>query len=709
MTRARQVSWAIGGGAAVLVLAFLVDFVGLRLDFMGFSDAQATSRILREYGPDVVRDQLALLLVMAIAGASFGALGGALALLRGWQGDSRRGWLSWGACAAAVAHVLFVARHLVRYPQLYTEAFYDRGGGRRAFMLALTRHTSPRLFWWIGLLVIILVLGSDGRARVGAAAARGIRYLATYLAAMAPARRRVFGVTTAVLVVGALAAHALSPRPQRGPHPNVLLIAVDSLRADRVFGPDARRFPAIQALAAQSARFRGAHVTVPRTFPSFVTLLTGRYPHHHGIRHKFPSAAVRARVGPTLPGTVAAAGYRTAALSDYAGEIFARTPLGFDVVDAPRFEMHTIVALRGLQLHPSALPYAAGVAEALFPYVRALSDRADPSLLADRAIERLHDLADGAAHGRPFFETVFFSTPHFPYAAPFPYYQRYGDPLYEGRFLYEKPPLSPAAVGPADAAQIQALYDGAVAAVDDQLARLLRALHDTGADEDTIVVLLADHGENLWEDPRAGMGHGDHLIGERAVNVPLLIYDPRDPRGGARALVARDIDAIVRDIDLAPTLAALCGVSPPPTDGVDLSALLYGSTVDPQLPAFSETEYWFVPTGPGFSADERMPYPAVTGATDLAADGDVYMRPEIEPLVIAAKHRALRLGRWKLVYRPTRAGVSLQLFDETDDPDERDDVSTRYPERLALMRDRLYQWMLEDPSLVRRGDFVVPR
>ena len=319
-------------------------------------------------------------------------------------------------------------------------------------------------------------------------------------------------------------------------------------------------------------------MTVPRTFPSFVTLLTGRYPHHHGIRHMFPSAIERDHVGTTLPATLATAGYRTAALSDYAGEIFARTPLGFDEVDAPRFDMHTIVALRGLQLHPSALPYAAGVAEALFPYVRALSDRADPQLLADRAVDRLDHLTQGlGSRTQPFFETVFFSTPHFPYAAPYPYYARYGDPLYEGAFLYEKPPLSPATVGPADAAQIQALYDGAVAAVDDQIARLLRALHDSGAEDNTIVVLLADHGENLWEDPRAGMGHGDHLIGERAVNVPLLIYDPRN---GSRAIVPRDIDAIVRDVDLTPTLSALCGVTAPPTDGVDLSSLLYGSTSD---------------------------------------------------------------------------------------------------------------------------------
>src|SRR5262249_55001683 len=150
--------------------------------------------------------------------------------------------------------------------------------------------------------------------------------------------------------------HALARVHKR---PNVLLLAVDSLRADRVFSPDAaRRFPTLTALAARGVRFREAHVTVPRTFPSFVTLLTGRYPHHHGIRHMFPSAAQRAAIGPALPAALHAAGYRTAVISDYAGEIFSRTPLGFDLVDVPYFDMKAIVAQRGVQVHPNVLPYA---------------------------------------------------------------------------------------------------------------------------------------------------------------------------------------------------------------------------------------------------------------------------------------------------------------------------------------------------------------
>ena len=692
--RGGAVGGAVGGALGLLAL-FALDLLGLRVDYMGYTDDRAIARILREYGGDVARGQLALLGVMVLFGAGYGLLG---ATIGRWRARARgvplgRGRaFAWGAGVALAGHALLLLRHLVKYPQLYSEAFYDRGGPARAVMVALTRHTRPSLFAFVA---------------VGAlAAALPLRDLAARLARAARGRMRLLAAALTGFVAVAVVLDARSTRV--GPHPalrrpNVLVVAVDSLRADRLFGAGATRFPAQRSLAEQAVRFRRAYVTVPRTFPSFVTLLTGRWPHEHGIRHMFPSAAERERIGPSLPSALAAAGYRTAVVSDYAGEIFARTPLGFDEVDVPRFDMHTIVALRGLQLHVNALPYAAGLVERLFPYVRALPERADPHRLADRALPRLRQLAAGARDGRPFFATVFFSTPHFPYASPYPYYARFVDPLYAGPFLYDKPPLAPAAVGPTDARHIQALYDGAIAAVDAELARLLRGLADAGVAEDTIVVVLADHGENLWEDARVGMGHGDHLIGDRADHVPLLVFDPRLP---ARA---RDVDAIVRDVDVAPTLAALCGVPLPFASGVDLGPLLSGERRDLGLAAFSETEYWFVPSGPGFQPDERLPYPAVTGATDLAPDGDVFMRPEIEPLVVAAKHRAIRLGDWKLTYRPTRAGVRLDLYDLATDPEERASVATRFPERFVLMRDRLYEWLRRDPAAVQRGDFVVPR
>ncbi|MCU1277822.1 MAG: Choline-sulfatase, partial [bacterium] len=377
----------------------------------------------------------------------------------------------------------------------------------------------------------------------------------------------------------------------------------------------------------------------------------------------------------------------------------SRTPMGFDHVDVPYFDMKTIVSLRGLQVHPNVLPYATStLGRRLFPAVTAMPELSDPSRLADRAIVEL-----SRADDRPLFLTVFFSTAHFPYASPDPYYRRYGAHDYAGPYRYQKPPLAPAPATDADRTQIRALYDGAVAATDAAIARILAGLKRDGLAEDTIVVLLADHGENLYELPERGMGHGDHLRGSVADHVPWVWIDPRDH------LAPHDVPGLVRDVDFAPTLAHLIGIAPPPSDGVDLAPLLRGERPTLGLEAYQETELWFVGNGPGFSPDERLPYPTITGVTDLAPDDDVYLRPEWQDTVIVAKHRAIRTDRWKLLYRPTREGVRWSLYDLAADPEERTDVLEAHAGVAATLRQKLQRWMLGDARMTLRGDFLVPR
>lgn len=686
-------------GAITLTLFFGLDFVGATLDFMGFSDEKATQRIVHRYGWQIARDQLRIVATYVIVGALLGMLG---ALVGAWwdralssrPSTSRR--MARGMLAALGGHAYFFARSLVHYPQLYSEAFYDRGGTRRAAMVWLTEHFTARRLDLLMVVTVAALIGLPLAMTSGRAVAR--RWLRA-MVAMRPLRWAAATLAALVVVtLGVAARHHTVAHPDR--RPNVLVLAVDSLRADRVFAPDAaRRFPTLAALAARGVRFHDAHVTVSRTFPSFVTLLTGRFPHHHGIRHMFPPAARRAAIGPALPSLLHAAGYRTAVISDYAGEIFSRTPLGFDRVDVPYFDMKTIVAQRGLQVHPNVLPYATSeLGRRFFPAVDAMTELSDPARLARRAIAEL-DRADA----RPLFLTVFFSAAHFPYAAPDPYYRRYGARDYDGPYRYQKPPLAPAPTDEPDRAQIRALYDGAIAATDDAIATILDRLQRDGLGDDTIVVLLADHGENLYDLPDRGMGHGDHLRGSVADHVPLVVVDPR------HRFAAHDVPGIVRDVDVAPTLAALAGVAPPPSDGVDLAPLLRGERATLGLHAFQETELWFTTNGPGFGADERLPYPTITGFTDLAPDDDIYLRPEWEDTVVVAKHRAIRTERWKLVYQPTRQGVRWSLYDVVADPDELHDVSAAHPDVVATLERELKAWMLGDARMTWRGGFLVPR
>jgi len=610
-----------------------------------------------------------------------------------------------------------LARHLVTYPQLYDEWLYQRGGARKAVMVWATGHLTPRfldalVFAATAALAARLAISPRGGAAIARALAtvrdaalRVGRRLRAALSTGAGRRQALalggVAVAAVALTVGGWALfgrHARAPRKR----PNVLLIAVDSLRADRVFGAEgAARFPTLAGLAARGVRFREAHVTVPRTFPSFVTLLTGRWPHHHGIRHMFPTAAARAAIGPSLVSSLAASGYATGVVADYAGEIFSRTPLGFSLVDVPHFDMTTILEQRGLTVHPHALPYAtSAIGRRLFHSVDAMAERSDPALLAERAGAALAKLGREADRdgGKPFFLTVFFSAAHFPYAAPAPFYKKFAAPGYDGPFRYQKPPL--ATVGAEDVAQVRALYDGAVAAVDDGLARLLGRLEALGLADDTIVVLTADHGEHLYDVSALGMGHGDHLRGDAADHVPLVVVAP----GRARA---HDVDAVVRDVDVAPTLAALAGVATPAADGVDLGPMLRGERDDLALDAYGETELWLTEEPAGLTARERLPYPSVFETTVAAADDDIVLKPEWEAMVVAGKQRAIRTRDWKLIYAPTRDGAVWRLEDPRR-PAAGDQAAAR-PDVVAALRARLEKWMRGDAGVDGRGGFVVPR
>jgi arylsulfatase A-like enzyme len=332
--------------------------------------------------------------------------------------------------------------------------------------------------------------------------------------------------------------------------------------------------------------------------------------------------------------------------------------------------------------------------------MREMSTAADPEMLADDAIRTLDSVRGG-----PFFMTVFFSAAHFPYAAPAPYYARFTDPAYRGRFKYDKPVGLGAASPPdaADIAQIRGLYDGAVASVDAAASRVLEALRARGLDRNTIVVLTADHGETLF-DGGHGQGHGDHLFGDEGTHVPLVVLDPREAgRGG------RHEPAIARDVDLAPTLYDLTGVeAPADVDGRSLAPAVHGDALSEEL-AYAETELWLgeVP----IPAELRMPTPSLAHLTEVDAEhGDeVVLAPEVEATTLVARHRMVRDLRWKLVYAPTRAGAKYLLFDTERDPEERTDVAAGHPAEVARLKGELWRWMLRDPRMEERGGVLVLR
>jgi arylsulfatase A-like enzyme len=677
---------------------------------LGAEAHQIEAVVEGRFGGEIGRIAIAIVAAAIVYGLVLGAVADALFTLRhrlhrdSWAPPpALRRWLT-VLGIVVLLHATLELWAMAQAPQLYAAAWYAQGSWRRTVQVLASEVLHPTGVALLAIAGVALFLAGP-RAHWAAwpdrftRVARDVRRRAPRVVAVGAA-----GLAFALpaFVLGHLPdAHARAVAAD-DTRPNVLILAADSLRADRL---DRRTAPHLAALADRGTRFDSTYVSLPRTFPSWVTWLTGRHPHHHGIRSMFPRWEERARDFDALPERLARAGWATGVASDYAGDIFSRIDLGFGTVDTPEFDFRQLVRQRVLERETPLLPVLhSELGRAAFPVLREMNDAADPQMLASDAIRTMRSLE---AHG-PFFLVVFFSTAHFPYAAPSPFYGRFTDPTYRGRFKYDKP-VGLGQEAPADArdeAQVRGLYDGAVMAIDDAAQRVLDALDADGVAKKTIVVVTGDHGETLY-DHGHGQGHGDHLFGDEGTHVPLVVVDPRAPPAPA----PRHVPGITRDVDLAPTIYALTGVAPPADlDGRSLVPALTGKSLAPVF-AYAETGLWFTEDIPGLPGELRLPYPGIEHLTEVDTEhaDELVLQSAVRPLTLVAKHRMVRDERYKLVYVPTRSGVRWMLYDTRDDPGEEHDVAAAHPDVVARLGAELWSWMRRDPQMVEHEGYLVPR
>jgi arylsulfatase A-like enzyme len=687
------------GAAYLLALTWHAssDYDARRKDLGDQADQIATF-VQGKFGGEISRVTVAVIAAAVVIGAAHGLVAAGLLALRDLAGGVRsratfeRAAIVLGLVAAL--HALVELWGLAATPQLYAEAWYARGGAPRTIQVIASDVLHPSG---------VIALGAALAALFVAGPPRAWRAIPSRLRALAATLRK--NGSTAAAVAGAGVLVALLPRAGEAravaadaSKPNILILAADSLRADRIVPEIA---PTLSKLADRSTRFDRAYVSLPRTFPSWVSILTGRHPHHHGIRNMFPRWEERAKDFDALPERLAKGGYRTGVVSDYAGDIFGRIDLGFQDVDVPTFDFRQLVRQTAMERVTPLLPILhSRMGRRFFPVMREMNDAADASMLTRDAARAIHTMKD-----RPFFLTLFYSTAHFPYAAPAPYYGRFTDPSYRGRFKYfrprglgqEQPPDA------RDEQQIRGLYDGAVASIDDAAKELLDVLADEKIAENTIVIVTADHGETLYDNGH-GAGHGDHLFGDEGTHVPLFVFDPRNAH-------AARVASVVRDVDIAPTIYDLAGVAPPgDLDGRSLSPALKGDALSPAL-AYAETGLWFTEEIPALPAAWRLAYPSVTRLTEIDArhGDDVVLQRAVRPLTIVAKHRMVRDERYKLVYVPTRTAVLYMLYDTVDDPAESTDVAAKHPDVVTRLKGELWAWMLRDETMAEKNGYLVPR
>ncbi|NMO20871.1 sulfatase family protein, partial [Pyxidicoccus fallax] len=480
-----------------------------------------------------------------------------------------------------------------------------------------------------------------------------------------------------------------TPASEAKQRPHLLILSADGLRPDHFSGNGYPRptTPNIDRLLREGTQFEETVVQVPRTAPSWTTLLTSQWAGEHPIRHTLVGREAREQPLTTLATVLNDAGWSTAVVADYAGDHFSRLDYGFQHVTAPDFHFPDLIRQRMLITHVALLPWTA-LAPGLFPERGQFPELTDPAPL----LKGVRRTLDGLPQDKPFALVVFGSTPHFPYAAPWPEEGRFVEPGYTGPWRFGTTPRMEEVPGeapptPEDVRALVANYDAGVLAFDKLVGEVRADLERRGLWDSTLVVVLADHGEHLADEGR-GVGHGDHLWGGAALRIPFVLRMPGQVAEG------RTVRQRARAVDVAPTLLELLGVPAPESfHGRSLAPLVrpgaQGVTL-PDAPALVETDLWFSDRDGQPYQRVRIPYPWVYETATVEPDtGDIALKPEWERPVQNAKHRGVYLGRWKLLELPTPGGVKVELYDVVADPKEAHDVSGEHPDVVRALREVL--------------------
>ena len=359
--------------------------------------------------------------------------------------------------------------------------------------------------------------------------------------------------------------------------PNLLLITVDTTRADHLepYGYERPTSPGLAAFAQGGVVFEQAYSVSSWTLPSLASLMTGVMPATHGCNRNDTSLAAGFR---TLAESLSDAGYQTAAVVSH---IFLGTRYGLD---------------QGFDHYDQELVLQ--------------SDQESHAAISSPEVtdKGLAWLADRSGEDRPWFLWLHYFDPH---------------------YLYRTHPELDGAFGDEDFVD---LYDGEIAFMDLHLNRLFEGLARNGHDTDTIMALVADHGEELKD--HGGMFHRKTLYNE-VVRIPLILRGPELEPGRVTTPVSL--------VDLPATLLDLLGVPP-----------LHGEAGESFLSTM------------GTEAEVTAPPPLI----------ELNQRDR--------ELAAIVQGSWKLVH-DYRSDES-QLFDLSTDPGEQVDLAEKEPGRVRELR-----------------------
>jgi arylsulfatase A-like enzyme/uncharacterized membrane protein len=697
-------------GVIVFAVLFLAgNAMNFSLSYMGNTNESVALQIIKTFWWKILFLIIKVIVVYCAAGAVLGALFvAALSRIRERSGLLRGKYsVSIAASAFLVLYIfLQFSYKLIIDPQMYLENFSVHASIFQGYQDFLADHVHPLVpgiaAWGMIVLALAIVLWSvDYRARWRALASKFRRSRTVIIV---PA---LLGV---LVTVGVLYETKMILYRTDISSPNILILSSDAVRPDHLgvngYGRDTT--PNIDRLARMSLQHRGVLTALPRTFPAWVSFFTSQYPLTHEIRHMFPRSRERNVPFDSAAGVLGDKGYHTAVISDFAGDIFPRIEMGIKKVSAPTFNFDTLLRHMILEKQTFLLPFVSNrLGDIIFPEMRGLARYSHHDAVTRETIGEIE-----SCRGNPFFITAFYSVTHFPYAAPWPYYKKYADPGYRGPYRYYKQVViqmgdgagaAPAEDSEDDKRQVIALYDGALNLLDREIGRVLDYLRDNGLLENTIVVFTSDHGENLY-DRDLGMGHGEHLRGLPALEIPFILCAPRlKDRAGTTA------HRFSSAIDIMPTVFDAAGLERPAFfQGKSLLRAADGREAA-GVDAYCETGLWFDYNrmSPLFFHHNRISYPDVTGLMelDMSYRNELVIAQKFQNITNAAKYRSIISGQYKLIYLPLPGGSRFELYDQYQDPYNERDLSKERPAVAARMKKMLFDFIEEKSS----GNFIINR
>jgi len=445
-------------------------------------------------------------------------------------------------------------------------------------------------------------------------------------------RREVLSAVPAL--VFALAGYTFIRRLRKSRHrPNVLLIVLDTARADRFsyMGYSRKTTQHIDSLAREGVIYRRAYAPYCWTLPSHASLLTGLYPLQAGATSETLHLP---HVNTTLAEVLANGGYETAAFTCNA---WVSKERGF----AKGFsEFHEMWRSEN---NPATGPLEIVATEKVL------------SWLKERKVKK-----------KPFFLFINLNMVHLPYRPPEPFLSRFISRGYNNEEVNRMADVTSMWAHLAgriefdekDFRILSDLYDGEIAFADDCVGQILDCLSGSGIMDETVMIVTSDHGENIGEHGRI-----DHNLSmyETTLHIPLIIRYPRLFKPGGVS------GELVNLVDIAPTILDLCGFS---------GGKRTHSSVEMSL-----------------AREERPRRSFVVASNERPLSGIGLMKgkyPEFDTNSIDYKMRAIRTTRHKLIWN---MGRNIELFELTTDADELHNLADKQVEVCKGLQKMLHDWM----------------